>query len=754
MNKSRRRFLIAGVLLGGAAYFGYRFLSKRDRLIKPSSLKLNEKELALNGWFKITPDNIVTVMVPRQEMGQGIYTALAMLVAEELDADWSKVKVEQAPIDKMYANITMLTDGLPFDDEDKSYTAAIARRVGYSLGDTLGVQATGGSTSVRDGWESMRVAGASAREMLIVAAAKQWQVQANECTTSNGAVSHQTSGKQASYGELAAAAALLPPPIDPKLKDPKNYVLIGKSQPRLDIPAKVTGAAEFGLDVRVPDMLYAAITQSPVFGGTLKSIDEAKIKSMAGVKRVVSLPNAVAVVADSYWRAKKALEALPIVWEEGANAKLNSVAIADQFKRDIASGKAGSYRNEGDAVAELGRAAKVIEAQYQVPFLAHATMEPMNCTARVANGGCEVWISNQAPSLVQWIAGKTAGVETEKVVVHTPYLGGGFGRRAEMDAVVQAVMIAKELNGPAVKLVWSREEDTQHDMYRPAAMSTFRAALDGDGKPTAWWNRIVGPSVTLSFMERLVPWAASDMMQDKTNAEGSADMPYEIANLKVEHVLSRTPIPVGFWRSVGHSYNGFFKESFIDELAHAAGKDPFEFRKNLLQQHPRHRNVLESVAEKSGWGTPLEKGVGRGIALHESFHSIVAQVAEVAVTANGDIHVRRVVCVIDCGPAINPDTIVAQMESGIIFGLSAALFGEITFKDGRVEQGNFPSYDMVRLAETPLIEVHIVASTDSLGGVGEPGTPPIAPAVANAIFAATGKRIRQLPIRSADIKTS
>ncbi len=752
MKKSRRRFLIAGVLLGGSAYFGYQFLSKRDRLAKPAAFELDEKELALNGWFKISPDNSVTVMVPRQEMGQGVYTALAMLVAEELDADWSKVKVEQAPVDKMYANITMLTDGLPFDENDKSYAAAIARRVGYSLGDTLGVQATGGSTSVRDAWESMRVAGASAREMLVAAAAKQWQVSASECTTRNGVVSHQAAGKQATYGELAGAAAQLPVPTQPKLKDPKDYVLIGKAQRRLDIPEKVTGAAQFGLDVRVRGMVYAAIAQCPVFGGTLKSVDESKIKSMPGVKRVVSLPNAVAVVADSYWRAKTALTALPIVWDEGANAKLSSTEITEQFQRDLESGKAGSYRDEGDAIAELGRAAKVIEAQYHVPFLAHATMEPINCTARVADGGCEVWVPNQAPSLVQWIAGKTAGIATEKVIVHTPYLGGGFGRRSEMDVVVQAVSIAKELNGPAVKLVWSREEDMQHDMYRPAAIAKFRAALDGEGKPTAWWNRIVGPSVTLSFMERIVPWAASDLMQDKTNAEGAADIPYEIPNLKVEHVLARTPIPVGFWRSVGHSYNSFFKESFIDELAHAAGKDPYEFRRGLLAQHPRHRTVLETAAQKAGWGTPLEKGMGRGIALHKSFHSIVAQVAEVAVSAEGDIQINRVVCVIDCGQTVNPDTIIAQMESGIIFGLSAALFGEITIKDGRVEQGNFPSYDMLRLAETPQIEVHIIASDYPMGGVGEPGTPPIAPAVTNAIFAATGKRIRQLPIRAALLK--
>jgi len=687
-------------------------------------------------------------------MGQGIHTALSMLVADELDADWSKVRAEQSPIDAIYGNYVILGDGLPVDPEDPGTVATSLRWIGFKMGETLGLLATGGSTSVRNAWEPMRLAGASAREMLVGSAAKRWNVATNECTTDAGYVIHAASGRRLGYGELATEAASMKPPDKPRLKDRKDYQLIGKPTPRLDALAKCNGTAEFGIDVRLPDMLYASVAQCPVFGGKAKSYDEAKIKGLPGVKSVLPVPGGVAVVADSYWRARSALAQLPVTWDEGANAALDSKAIFAQYARDLEQGSPTKYQAVGDAVAEIGKAGKVIEALYQVPFLAHATMEPMNCTALVKDGTCVVWAPNQSPSLVKWVAGRAAGVDGDKVTVHTTFLGGGFGRRAENDFVVQAVTIAKAVPGKPVKLVWSREEDIQHDVYRPAAISRFRAALDASGKSLALWNRIVGPSVFRSFMDRLLPSAASDYPPDKTNAEGAADMPYEFANLRVEHVLSKTPVPIGFWRSVGHSYNAFFSESFIDEMAVAAGKDAYQFRRNLLGKHPRHLKVLETAATKAGWETAPRPGRGRGIALHESFRSIVAQVAEVSVSEKGEIKVHRVVCVIDCGRTINPDTIVAQMESGIIFGLSAALFGEITISKGRVEQSNFPSYDVVRMAQTPAIEVHIIESGAALGGVGEPGTPPIAPALANAVYAATGKRIRKLPIRPEDVKSA
>jgi isoquinoline 1-oxidoreductase subunit beta len=770
VRKSRRRFLIAGTLAGGAFYLGYVFSRRRDRLARPASFATREGESALNGWLKIAADGSITVAVPRQDMGQGIHTALAMLVAEELDADWRKVRAEQAPVDKIYGNWTILADGLPIEPEDRGAMANTMRWFARQLGDKLGVQATGGSTSVRDAWEPMRMAGASARMMLVQAAAQRWNVAASECTTEESFVLHASSGKRLAYGELAADAARLPLARTPRFKDPARYRLIGRSVPRLDIADKVRGG-QFGIDVRLPGMLYAAIAQCPVFGGTLKSFDAEKVKSMRGVQQVVALDNAVAVVADGYWNALSALRILPIVWADTPNTKLSTEVIYKQYKASMTNGDAGEYRNVGDAQGALAqaariieavekknegdiaatpeRAARVIEADYRAPLLAHATMEPMNCTARVANGECEVWLGNQAPSIMRWIASKTAEVDAERVTVHTPYLGGGFGRRAEIDVLVQAVKIARQTGGKAVQLIWSREEDMQHDAYRPAAIAKFRAALDAQGAPLALVNRIVGPSVSRSFTERLIPWAASDAMQDKTNAEGAADMPYEFAHLRVEHVLSRTPVPVGFWRSVGHSYNAFFKESFIDELAHAAGKDPVAFRAGLLAKHPRHLNVLQSVAEKAGWGTPLAAGTARGVALHESFRSIVAQVAEVSLAGEA-IRVKRVVCVIDCGGTVHPDTVIAQMESSIVFGLTAALFGEITLDQGRVQQSNFHDYPMLRMPQTPAIETYIMGTDPAvppLGGVGEPGVPPIAPAVGNALFALTGKRLRSLPLR-------
>jgi isoquinoline 1-oxidoreductase beta subunit len=749
-NKARRRLFIATALVGGGLLVGYA-LRGRDRVARVPAFARGGEALELNGWVKIAPDGTVTVAVSHQEMGQGVYTALPMLVAEELDADWSKVRAEQAPVDKVYGNMVVLGDSLPVDPDDTGALATALRWVAHKASELLGLMVTGGSTSSRDAWTPMRVAGASAREMLVTIAARRWNVAPGECFTDAGYVLRRGSGDRLGYGELAAEAAQLEPPRRPRLKPRAEYKLIGTPAPRLDLPAKVNGSAQFGIDVRLPGMLYAAIKQCPVLGGKLGAYDDTKARAMPGFKAVVPLANAVAVVADSWWRATRALDTLGINWDEGKHAGLDTTAIFAQYGRDMEHGKATTYADRGDAAAALTRAGKVLEAEYRAPLLAHATMEPMNCTARFGDGRCEVWAPNQSPTLVQWIASRAAGLDMASVAVHTTYLGGGFGRRAEMDYVTQAVTVAKNVPGAPVKLVWSREEDMQHDMYRPAAIAKFRAALDGAHAPLAWWNRIVGPSVTRSFMDRTLPWGGMDFPPDKTNAEGAADLPYEFANFHVEHVLSKTPVPVGFWRSVGHSYNAFFTECFLDELAEAAGQDPFQFRRALLGRHPRHLRVLATAAGKAGWGTPPASGIGRGIALHGSFRSIVAQVAEVSVSAKGELRVHRVVCAVDCGATINPDTIAAQMESAVVFGLTAALHGEITLAKGRVQQANFPDYRMVGLADMPRVETHVVESGAALGGIGEVGTPPIAPAVVNAIFAATGKRVRSLPIRASEL---
>jgi len=757
MNKLRRRLLIAAGLVGGALVVGgYFFYRERDRLRLPEGLVASPGESWLTGWLRIGADGTVTVAVPRQEMGQGISTALPMLVAEELDCDPASLRYEQAPVDPLYANATMIADGVPFRPDDHGWLARLARHSQYKVGELLGVQATGGSTSVRDGWEVMRQAGAAARSMLVAAAAARWNVSAAECRTGPGLVRHVASDRSLSYGELVAEAARQPIPRRPALKDPAQYRLIGTALPRLDVPAKTEGSAQFGVDVRVPGLRYAALAQCPVFGGVLKRVDAARAKAMPGVQAVVELAAtstsaaAVAVVADGWWRAQSALAALEIEWHEGPHAALDTAAQRAMYADLLTQGEARAYESVGNAPLELAAAKQVVQARYEVPYLAHAAMEPINCTALVDKGRCTIWVGSQSPTLVQWLAAGAAGVGRDAVTVHTPYLGGGFGRRFEMDVVVQAAAIARRLPGTPVQLLWSREEDLQHDAYRPMALSQLRCALDAQGGIHAWHHRIVSQSCTGGLTARLLPAAASDLMKDKTSAEGAFDLPYAMPHRLVEHVLVHQPVPVGFWRSVGHSYNAFFVECFLDEAAQAAKRDPYELRRALLAQSPRHLRVLETAAQKAGWGSPLPPRNGRGIALAESFHSIVAQVAEVEVSADGALRVKRVVCAIDCGKAVNPDIVAAQMESGIVFGLTAALHGEITLKGGRVEQGNFPSYDMVRMADCPKIEVHIVESGwEHLGGVGEPGTPPIAPAVANAVFAATGQRLRKLPIRLA-----
>ena len=754
-SRRRRIFLIGtGVVAGALAIGVYRFYRPRDRLSPPAALHPGTSDTILTAWIRLGTDGVVTVQMPRQEMGQGIASTLALIVAEEMDADPARVSFEEAPVDATYANATVLGDGVPFRPDDSSVIARVVRVSQFRMGEALGVQVTGGSTSVRDAWGPMRQAGATARAMLLQAAASRFGVGGDTLSVANGVVEHKPSGKRAGFGELAVDAGREPMPREVALKDPAQFVLLGKPQRRLDIPAKVDGSALFGIDTRLPGMYYAALTQSPVFGGSVVSFDAAKAKTRRGVIDVFDIPAtsnsaaAVVVVAEHYWQARAALADLAIKWNDGPNASFDSAAQRKRYEELLTQGDARVYDRAGDVAGGLAGAAKQVTADYYVPYLAHAAMEPINCTAVVRKaGGCEVWLGHQAPTLVKWFAARAADVDTSKVTVHTPYLGGAFGRRFEVDVLMQAVTIAKRLPDTPVQLIWSREEDMTHDVYRPAAASRFRAALDGSANIVSWSNRVVGQSCTGELTARLLPAAASDMMKDKTTVEGAFDLPYMLPNRVVEHVLTHDPIPVGYWRSVGHSYNAFFTESFIDECAVAAGKDPVAFRLALLRHEPRFRKVLELAAEKAGWQTPPPAGVARGVALAESFHSIVAEVAEVEMV-NGAPRVRRVVCAVDCGFAVNPDIVVAQMESAIIFGLTAALHGEITLKGGRVEQSNFPSYEMVRLASTPQIEVHIVNSgLDHLGGIGEPGTPPIAPAVCNALFKLTGKRIRSLPIK-------
>ncbi len=670
---------------------------------------------APNAWIRIAPDDSVTLLIDKSEMGQSVQTSLAMLVAEELECDWKKIQTQFAPAAKEYFN------------------------------PLFGLQGTGGSTSVRASWGPLTRAGAAAREMLIAAAAKKWGVAAATCLAENGNVHHTPTKRKLSYGQLAADAAQVPMPEKPALKDPKDYKYIGKPVKRLDTPSKVNGRAGFGMDVRLPKMLHAAVARCPVFGGKVASFDGSKAEKVRGVKRVIPISTGIAVIADNTWSAFQGCETLQITWDEGVNAANTSAEIRKIFA-DAAEKAAAVARKEGDAPAALASAAKKIEAAYEVPFLAHATMEPMNCTADVREEGCDIYAPTQFQTFVQMTGAKITGLKPEQVRVHTTYLGGGFGRRSEQDFIAEAVEASKAAGVP-VQVTWTREDDMQHDFYRPAAHSRLAAGLDAEGWPIAWTARIVGPSI----MSRFFPSMVKNGL-DRSSVEGAADLAYAIPNLFVDYVMQEAGVPVGFWRSVGNSQNAFVSECFLDEVAHAGGKDPFELRRRLLKNAPRQLRVLEVAAEKAGWGQPLPAGRARGIAVVESFASYVAEVAEVSVDRSArTVRVHRVICAIDCGKVVNPDTVAAQMEGAIVYGLTAALKGAITIDRGRVQQSNFHDYEMVRIDETPKIEVHIVPSNEAPGGVGEPGTPPIAPAVCNAIFAATGRPIRRLPIRAEDL---
>ena len=701
---NRRDFLEAAGVAGAGLVIGFHLPAAGRRVARAAA------PFAPNAWLRIAADESVVVVVDRSEMGQGVTTSLPMLLAEELEADWSKVRIESAPADKAYIN------------------------------PMFGMQGTGGSTSVRAAYTPLRKAGAAAREMLVAAAAVTWGVDKAECRAERGAVEHPKSRRRPlTYGALVAKAATLPVPQDPPLKDPKDWKILGTRVKRLDSPPKVDGSAVFGIDVKAPGLLVAVVARSPVFGGKVNSFDAAKAKAVPGVKHVVQISSGVAVVADGYWSAKKGRDALTVTWDEGPTGSVSSASIAQLFGQKAEQAGAVA-RHDGDAQAALPSAAAKVDAAYELPFLAHATMEPMNCTAHVRPDGVDIWAPTQFQTGAQGLGAGVGGVPPEKVSVHTTYLGGGFGRRFELDFIQEALEASKATGAP-VKVIWSREDDIRNAQYRPASYHRMQAGLDASGQPVAWMHRIVAPSI----MARVFPDTVKNGL-DGEAVEGGVEMPYTVANVHVDYSLTDTGIPVGFWRSVNNSYNGFVVESFIDELANAAKKDPYEYRRDLLGKAPRHLGVLNLAASKAGWGTPLPAGRSRGIAVYKSFDSYVAEVAEVSVGSDGAPRVHRVVCAVDCGPVVNPDIVEAQMQSAIVYGLTAALWGEVTIDKGRVQQSNFHDYRMLRLAEMPVVEVHIVSSSDAQGGVGEPGTPPIAPAVCNALFALTGKRIRKLPI--------
>ncbi|BCH28819.1 aldehyde dehydrogenase [Mesorhizobium sp. L-8-10] len=705
----RRSFLKVGAAVGGGLAL---FVALPPALRTARAAEASTPAFAPNAFIHIDRQGVVTFVMPMVEMGQGTYTSLPMLLAEELEVGLDQVRLEHAPAD----------DALYFNN-------------------LLVVQRTGLSSSIRSAWTQLRQAGAVGRTLLITAAAKRWDVDPATCRARLGVVSDASATRSLAYGELVDDASALPVPAPDgvQLKDPKDFVLIGTPAKRLDTPDKVRGKANYGIDVRLPGMGIAAIAISPVFGGKPKAVDEAAARAIKGVRQVVRIENAVAVVADHLGAAKKGLEAAAIEWDDGPNAAVSSADIVRQLEE--ASQRPGAVaRHEGDVDKGFAAAAQRIDATYQMPFLAHATMEPMNCTAHVTKDGCDVWVGTQAMHEMHAAAAELTGLPKEAVTIHNHLLGGGFGRRLEVDGPVLAIKVAQQVEGP-VKVVWSREEDIQHDMYRPYYYDRLSAGLDSSGRPVAWTHRVCGSSVSA----RYVP-AFFQNGVDVDAVEGSAEPPYALPNIHVDYVRVEPPgVPTAFWRGVGVTHSIFVVESFIDELAAAAKQDPVAYRKALLGHNPRALGVLTLAAEKAGWGKPLPAGRGRGVSLLVGFGSYLAQVAEVEVS-DGSVRVHRIVCAVDCGMVVNPDTVAQQIEGGTIFGLTAALHGAITIKDGRVEQSNFDSYPPMRIDEVPVVETHLVKSTEAPGGIGEPPTAVVAPAVTNAIFAATGKRIRTLPI--------
>jgi isoquinoline 1-oxidoreductase beta subunit len=737
---TRRGFISAGFIAGGGLIVGVA-IRPGNRAGDFASYAKGDDETLLHTWVKLDSNNVVTAIVPHSEMGQGVGTALAQMLADELDADWNLVKFEEAPAISAFANYPLgkglLMGGVDMPD----FVVPTVDGVLIRTAQALDLQITGGSLSVRTtGAYGMRVAGAAVKQMLRVAAAQTWQVPVDQVVAKDSQMIHEATGRSEPYSAFAAAAAEMTPPASPTLKTPDQFKIMGRHVQRHDLPSKVDGTATFALDVRLPDMLYATVKRAPTFGGGVDNIDDTQTLTIKGVIDVVRLPAAevsaliggfsteesVAVVAEGYWQAKRGLDALNIEWAATDNDSVSSDAIFAQFDRDISAGiDRQADVSQGDLTTSMANASQIIEAEYQVPFLAHTCMEPLNATAVVKDGFCEIWIGCQSPLSFRQAVADSLGFDVENVTLNNCFMGGGFGRKSRPDYAIQAAQLAAKVGRP-VQLIWSREEDVQQDFYRPAVQSRFRGALDDNGNLTAWENTYAG----------------------KMEPVEAPLIPYTVAVKDIGHVASPTHVPLGAWRSVDHSQHGFFTESFIDEVAVAAGQDSYEYRVARLQHLPRQLAVLRKAATEAQWDVPLAPGRGRGIALQESFGSIVAEVVEVTVS-DGNLSVDRVVAVIDAGYAISPDGMKAQIESGIIYGLSAALYGEITIKDGAVAQSNFHDYSSLRMSKAPTIETHIINSGEVMGGAGEPGTPPIAPALANAIFNATGERIRQLPIKNA-----
>lgn len=753
---ARRRFVLGAAASVGVLMLGWAILPVRQRLQTSMPIRRPQGERALHGWVAINRDGEVTLLMPKAEMGQGAHTAIAQLIAEELGVELAKVRIDTTPIDAIYNNLAVASDGLPFHPDDQSLTSRIARQLVDKLMREGGFMMTGGSSTVHDLWQVARQAGASARLMLVGAAAERWRVPAREIEVADGRLTH-ASGQSAHFGELIEAAAQRELPHDPPLKSDRDFRLIGTPQPQIHNPERVSGKALFGIDIDREDLRLAAVRMCPILGGRVARADYSKARRSPGVFHafVVEATHGctagVAVVARTWWEARRALNLVEVSWSAGPVTPVGSAEVTQQLQQALTQPDRHEFRTVKDAEAILKASDRTIESVYSAPYLAHAALEPVNCTVQVCDGRAEVWVGTQVPGLAHDAVKRILRTTVNEVLIHPQLLGGAFGRRLEVDHVAQATLIAwYGGDGKPVKTIWSREEDTTHDFYRPAAMARLRAGLDSQGRVTAWVHDSAGQSIVPNYARRNLDFKLAG--PDKTTAEGAFDQPYEFPALRVSHAVIDVPIPVGFWRAVGHSHQAFFKESFLDELAHAAGQDPLAYREALLNQHPRHLAVLRAAARLGDWSEPLQTAQsgmrrGRGLALHHSFGSIVAQVAQVLVTQSGEIRVEQVACAMDCGRVLNPSAVAQQVEGAIAFGLSAALMGEVQFEAGQARHSNFHDYPVVRMRQMPRVLIETLPSTATPEGVGEPPLPPIAPAVANAVFAATGVRLRNLPLR-------